>query len=437
MALKDAPPTDEILDYIRIEEELKNKIGIICLNCIFILSKMEDIFKFIEEYNIDIPKKNVHTKLELLKYTCHYFYTIYLNNEQIQNNFDNPLSYISSQIINSNPLNKYLYLLDFISKQELKERFADWCADLGITVYDTEDLDENYTLDQYLIRRTPLLRTETVYIRTGHELDQEEYLNTIQLIKKSSKISTWNVFVTTPLGILNIGLNKIIEDMEELNIWLYVVDPVRKKIFGITKGKKSDDYDSDLRDQFIKKLPKEPMRAQSRLKEISSFQFEENKSYDPESYIQFDLIDILEHDKILTYEKEPRYKSIFKNLIIIEKSSGIPFFSYASKDLNKDVLFSGFLTAMDDFVSQIGGDTTLQEINYKNFIVQAVYGKYIKIALFMSQKGDRALKERLEFFIEFLEEKYENKIKEFKKTGDTSDFNDNEILEYVKLFLEI
>jgi len=116
----------------------------------------------------------------------------------------------------------YLYKNDFFAKQDLIDSFSDWCADLGITVYDARSVDDEYNIDLYLVRRTPLLRSETVFVRTGHEINQEKYEKVLELIKKSSQLATWNVFLTTPLAIYKIGLKKFIKDMEREKIYGYI-----------------------------------------------------------------------------------------------------------------------------------------------------------------------------------------------------------------------
>ncbi|MFO7795620.1 MAG: hypothetical protein ACQERB_01955 [Promethearchaeati archaeon] len=436
--MKESPPLDEIIEIIREEQDLDSVIGLICLNYIIIHSPVDEILLFIERKGIKIPIKRVYTRLELLRYICLHYYEQFNTNEQIQDLYDNCLDYIGFEMTSDKDLKFYLYKNDFIAKQDLIDAFSDWAADLGITVYDARSVDDEYKIDLYLVRRTPLLRSETVFVRTGHEINQKKYEKVLELIKKSSKLATWNVFLTTPLAIYKIGLRKFIKDMERENVWLYIIDPINKQIYGITKGKKSKDYDSDLRDEYIEKLPREPIRAQTRLKEISTFQFEEGKSYSPKNFYMFDLLDVLEHDKFVSApKKESTYSKIFRNLMIMERKSGIPVFSYSSERVKDQILFSGFLSAMDDFVSQIGETTALKEINYKGFYVQAAYGKSIKLALFLSEAADKSLKERVDFLLNYLEKKYKKEIEQFRKTGETSIFKDKEILPIVKQFLNI
>jgi hypothetical protein len=438
LTLKEAPSLDKIIETIRNDEDLDSIAGLVCLNCLIIHSSIEEILDFIEKNGIKIPTKKVYTRLELLRYICLHYYILYLNNEQLKQNFESVLNYIGHEMCRDEAFEFYLYSIDFIAKQDLIDAFSDWCADLGISVYDARKVSDENHIDLYLVRRTPLLRTETVFVRTGHEMDENEYKRILQLIGNTSKYATWNVFVTTPLAVYKIGLDRMITDMEHSNVWLYIIDPIRKKIHGITKGKKSKDYDSDLRDRYIEKLPREPIRAQTRLKDISTFEFNEQQSYSPDDYCTFDLLDVLEHDRLVSApEEESNYSQIFRNLMIIERKSGIPVFSYSSEKVKDQILFSGFLSAMDDFVSQIGDTTSLKEINYKGFYVQAAYGKSVKMALFLSDQADRSLKERVDFLLEYFESNYSEEIEQFRNSSDTSIFKDEKILPIVRQFLNI
>jgi hypothetical protein len=438
LTLKEAPSLEQIIETIRKNENLDSIAGLVCLNSLIINSSIEEILKFIDKKGIKIPTKKVYTRLELLRHICLHYYILYINNEHLQGNFGSTLNYIGQEMCRDESFELYLYSIDFLSKQDLIDAFSDWCADLGISVYDARKVNDENTVDLYLVRKTPLLRTETVFVRTAHEMDAHEYERTLQLIRNTSKYATWNVFVTTPLAVYKIGLEKMVNDMEQANVWLYIIDPIRKNIHGIIKGKKSKDYDSDLRDKFIEGLPREPIRAQTRLKDISTFEFNEKQSYSPDDYCTFDLLDVLEHDRLVSApEEESNYSQIFRNLMIIERKSGVPIFSYSSEKVKDQILFSGFLSAMDDFVSQIGDTTSLKEINYKGFYVQAAYGKNVKMALFLSDQANNSLKERVDFLLEYFETHFSEEIKQFRASGDTSLLKDDIILPIVRQFLNI
>ncbi|MFO7795621.1 MAG: hypothetical protein ACQERB_01950 [Promethearchaeati archaeon] len=416
-------------NFQELKDNFEKKHGLLCLNCLFNKSRFEEIEQFIEKHNIPTLESDVKpSKYDLLKSIASYFYQKYKDNAEIQSNYKDPLYYIGNKVLEDEKLKHYLTRFDFFARQDLIDAFSDWCADLGISVYDASKIN-NKNIDLYLIRRTPLLRSEAAFVRTGAQLDEENYKNTFYLINEASKLATWTVFVTTPLGVYNIGLERMVSDMEKLNTWLYVINPLHKEIHGITKGGKSKDYDSDLRDNFIEKLPKEPIRAPSKVIEISKYEFDDDISYKPKNYSLFEIFTEEEMQEIQEESKsEHKYRNIFRNLMIIDKDAGLPLISYTSEEKPLDkVLISGFLTAMDNFVSEIGGESAMKDINYKGLYVQASYGKNIKAALFLSDPADKSLKERLNYLVNYIETHYNNEIQEFRKTGDTSNFDEKKI----------
>ena len=143
------------------------------------------------------------------------------------------------------------------------------------------------------------------------------------------------------------------------------------------------------------------------------------------------------HNKLLLKEEKiPKYADVFKNLIIMELTSGTPIISYESDTFKESALASSFLAAMDTFVSKIGG-SKMEEINYKGFYVQAAYGKFTKLACFLSTPADKSLKERLKHLIGLFEERYEEKIEKFKLTGDTNLFDTHEIIYLIKEIIDV
>ena len=343
-------------------------------------------------------------------------------------------------LLKDNKIGKYLSRFDFISKYELIEVFSDYCADLKISVFDATGVNESrYNLDLYLVKKTPRLRTEAVIVRTGAEMNPETYQQTFYFLNESSKLSHWSVLVTTPRGIYNIGFNRIISDMEKLNVWLYVVDPIHQRVLGLTKGKKSRDQDEDTSERFIRKLPREPIRAPSRVIKFSEYEFSESDSYNPKKFSLYELIpkgEALERERSLI--RKPLYRDLFRTLLIIDRKSGVPIITYSREDLEIDKeLISGFLSAMDSFVSEIGGTDAMNEINYKGFNIHATYGKWIKIALILSSPARKSLKERLAYFLKDFEERYYDEINIFIKTGNTTYFDSMKIIEDIKDILDI
>ncbi|MFX0083501.1 MAG: hypothetical protein ACFE94_17275 [Candidatus Hodarchaeota archaeon] len=429
---------EDILEIIRQENE--NKFGILCLNCLIVRTRFKEIEDFIETNRIEIPKDKELSKLDYLDYISIHFYNKYREIKELQQLFPTCLAFIADMLFKDEKIKKYLSRFDFIAKYDLIDVFADYCADLGIDVYDASSINEKkYNCDLYLIKKKPMLRTEAVFVRTGSQMTEEEYKNTFYLLNEASKVAIWTVFVTTPRGVYNIGFERLISDMEKINVWFYVVDPIHQRVLGITKGKKSKDYDTEIRDQYIKKLPREPIRAQSRLSKISNYEFSESNSYNPKKFVMYEILPrevALEREESLV--RKPRYREIFRTLLVIDKKSGLPVITYSREDLGVDQeLISGFLSAMDSFVSEIGGSEAMDEISYKGFSIHAAYGKWIKCALILSKPAYKSLKERLSYFLEDFEDRYKDEINAFLETGRTTYFDPSKINADIKDILDV
>lgn len=429
---------EDILETIRKENE--DKIGILCLNCLIVRTRFKEIEDFVENNRVIVPKDKDLTKLDYLDHISIHFYKKYREIKELQQIFPTCLAFIADMLFKDEKIKKYLSRFDFLAKHEIMDVFADYCADMGIAVYDTSGISEKkYNCDLYLIKKKPVLRTEAVFVRTAKQMTEEEYKNTFYLLNEASKVAIWTVFVTTPKGVYNIGFKRLLSDMEKLNIWFYVVDPIHQRVLGITKGKKSKDHDTDVRDEYINKLPREPIRAQSRLKNISNYEFSESDSYKPKKFVMYEILpkDVaLEREKALV--RKPRYREIFRTLLVIDKKSGLPLINYSREDLGFDEeLVSGFLSAMDSFVGEIGGSEAMDEISYKGFSIHAIYGKWIKAALILSIPANKSLKERLSYFVVDFEDRYAEEINIFLETGKTSPFDASKINPDIKDILDV
>ena len=429
---------DDILEIIRQEND--NKLGILCLNCLIVRTRFKELEDFIETNRIYTPKDLDLTKLDYLDYISVHFYNKYKEINELQRVFPTCLAFIADMLFKDEKFKKYLSRFDFIAKHELIDVFADYCADMGISVYDTSGISEKkYNCDLYLIKKKPVLRTEAVFVRTGTQMTEEEYKNTFYLLNEASKVAIWTVFVTTPRGVYNIGFERLLSDMEKLNVWFYVIDPIHQRVLGITKGKKSKDHDTGIRDDYINKLPREPIRAQSRLKLISGYDFTESDSYNPKKFVMYEILPkevALEREESLV--RKPMYREIFRTLLVIDKISGLPLITYSREDLGFDQeLVSGFLSAMDSFVSEIGGSEAMDEISYKGFSIHATYGKWIKGALILSTPANKSLKERLSYFVADFEDRYADEINAFLETGRTTPFDPSKINPDIKDILDV
>ncbi|MBY9009936.1 MAG: hypothetical protein KGD74_08740, partial [Candidatus Lokiarchaeota archaeon] len=184
---------EEILKIIRSDSE--GKIGILCLNCLMVRIRFKEIYDFMERHTIPLPENQKLSKLDLLDYLSVFFYKQYQKSPTLHKQYKTPIQYIGNFILSDEILSDYLKRFDFISKQELIDAFADYCADYGISVYNAKDI-KDFSLDLYLIKKKPFLRTEAVFVRTGEEMTEENYKNTFYLINEALKVAVWTVFVT-------------------------------------------------------------------------------------------------------------------------------------------------------------------------------------------------------------------------------------------------
>lgn len=425
---------DNIIPYLI--QKSNRRIGLFSINYILINCSMKELLEFIRDYGISLPDKPFISRFEYIKYIVLRLTSIY-NTTDWQKKFADPLEYCGHAIINSKTFRKYIYHLDFIAKQDLIEIFADHCADLEITVHNTTVDSITPKMDMFLTEKKSKVKTSAVFVMNGININTQSYGEIKKSIDKASKVASWKIFVTTPIGVLKIGLKNLILDMRKLNCWVYVVDPSRKIVYGVIKGRKNDDYDPEIRNAFIKKLPREPMRAPSQVIKLSDYYFDEQNSFDSINFRLFDIYNNLEHNKLMLKEgRTPKYSEIFRDLIIMEKTSGTPIINYASDNFKEQALVSGFLSAMDSFVSQIGG-SKMEEISYKGFYIQASYGKDIELVCFLFKPSDSSFKERLNYLTNLLESHYQEEIQLFKKTSDANLFNDEEILSITKEILDI
>lgn len=427
--------TENIVEAVK--KERKAKFGLICINNLIMNTPKEDLNHFATNLGLK-TEREVYSKTGFLLNMALHYYKVFHNSKELEKTYKDVMEFMGENIFESDIFKDRLIDYDFFSQRELIDAFADFCADLEISVFDASII-EDYHLDLYLTRRTPLLRTESVIVRPGHQLDQDSYQDALDLLDKSGEIATWKVFVTTPYGAYRIGFDKLVADMEGIGAWLYIVDPTHSRIFGVTKGSKSKSYDTDMRDDYMNRLPHKSIRSPSQVVKISKFDFSESDSYNSKDFSLFELITEDEYTSLPEpHEHELKYHDMFKTLLIIDIESGIALAQFISQDSpTQGDLISSFLTAMDSFVTELSGETTLKEINYQGLFIQAAYGKLVKIALFLDNQGDLVLKERLEFFIKYFEEKYKDPISEFRKTGKTSVIEKQEVRDLAQRILGV
>ncbi len=355
----------------------------------------------------------------------------YEDDKQIRKKYQDPLTFLGSLLISALKKLKdweislvFETLYDFLSKQELINIFADYCADLGITVSDARHIEE-HSIDLYLTKRDPFLTTEVTLVLLGVELAEITEVELRTKLNDMQTLADWKLIVTTPYGVMNYGYSALIELMEEYDCWLYVVSHDLEQIIGLTKGKKSKNKDEEEINKIIENLPEQPIRAPSELSKFSKYYFSEKESYKPKNYTTFGMSEQLAADP---YEPPALYKDIFRNLVIMDNNIGLSILSVSNEKNPVDQqLVSGFLQAMDSFVSNIGGESSLEEISYKGFKILAAYGKDMKCIIFLSDSAPPPLHERLNRFMASFERIFASAIALFKKKNNVSGFDEKQV----------
>ncbi len=148
-----------------------------------------------------------------------------------------------------------------------------------------------------------------------------------------------------------------------------------------------------------------------------------------------DLLEVIEQPS-QEKRKEILYKHIWmkyqdilniRHLIILTKA-GIPAFNMAISDLPINAtLLCGFIQANISFSSEeltiidkINPDKKFYEFEYKNFHLLLCNGKLCRICLILDKQASNNLRDLLLNFTNFVEDNYEDKIKEFEEFSDLS-----------------
>jgi hypothetical protein len=426
-----------------IYKKTASKFGVICVNCILHNSSLENMIAFLQKYNINLPESALNIRSELIYYIYDYFFKQYLDDKIIQQMYTDPVDYIGDQLTKDPLFRIGLEKHDFIAKHELIDVFADFCADLGIITFEmSPDKEISSGMDLFLTKRVPLLKTESVFVRTGHELENGGYNDElIQNIGKASKKAIWTVFVTSSYGAHVVGLDRLITDMERLNVWLYVVDPLHKNVFGITKGKKNN-IDEGLKALLEAELPAQPIRAPSQLGKISKYNFSERDSYNSKKFTTYKIrkSDIygMYFDK---HESEHKFRDIFRTMLIIDPVSGLSLFSMSNEEKKiDDAIISGFLSAIESFAYEIGtkeDGVEEKQINYQGFVVEIISGETLNVAVLLTKPANQILKERMKHFIHEFELQYTEKIATYRETSNVAVFSEGRIKKLAKDLLSI
>ncbi len=327
-----------------------------------------------------------------------------------QRPFENPIDYLWHFILVDHNMYRYFERFDFISKYEFRDIFADFCADYQINAYDllTED---KYSWDLYLTKKTSNQRNAIAVLLRGFEA-AEKFQDAIENLKEATKYCTWIYLITTPLGVLNIGLDKLLSTAEEIGAWVYIVDPTRGIIYGLLKGKNSPNILTEREKELVNTL-KFPLRPLDPQKQYSKYFFDKSFRFKPHKFMLFGrnpyLYKAIELDYIERDRNNLQYLLIFHK----EKGVSLNFIEWVPESLDPD-LVSGLISAMENFGNSFGEMKSLQEIQYSGFTITFAEGESIKACLFLKEKPSPRLKELLKFAVNRWESLFRTEIEHFR-----------------------
>lgn len=418
-----------------LKSKQKGKFGFLGIQSLLNSATFQELQDF-KQYK-EIPITNsTQNKIESINSILDFYLSKKVEKEA-KTKFINLIELLGSDLCESNTINCNINRFDFISKSDLMNVFADYCADQKINVFKPPKNNE-YRLDLFLTKKDPTLKTESVYVLNGlntKEIYQEIFLQ----VERSGEIADWKVFVTTPLGALQIGFDRLIDDMQRIDCWLYIIDPLQNKIFGVTKGSRSKRKDEEKQRAFISALPPEPIRAPSQVIAISKYHFSEKESYKSKRFQLF-YIDSELPEKFNEYPRDAgKYNDAFQTILLISKSTGLTLYSKSQAKMQiDDQLIGGYLQALDSFVGEVSGEQSyLKEIDYQNFKINAAIGDKIKIIVITNESMEPAFRERIEYLLKQLEKEPKTNIDEFIKSGNQGIVDENLISTMIEEILLI
>ncbi|MHA1620080.1 MAG: hypothetical protein ACTSVZ_12445 [Promethearchaeota archaeon] len=432
-----SPLNNEVFASFSKMNDAKN--GLVCIPCLLNQFSPEELLKFMDQQGINLPS-TTQTRVGMMEKIFNYYASEKSLQERLKSERNTRIQQLGQDICDFPGFSCDITHFDFITKIELQNIFGNYAADIGITVFKAPENNE-FGMDLYLTKKDPLLKTESVFIATGSDIESR-YKDIFYNLGRTAEVSDWQILVTTPLGAYEIGLKQLKADMKKLGVWLYIIDPKQQQIFGVTKGPKSKRKNEITQEKFIRDLPTQPIRAPSQVKKLSNYYFSEKKSYKPKDVELFYIPDGSHSHPAPIGGGDPsvsqKYRAIFRSFIFMTKESGLSFSSYSSEIYKvDDMMISGFISAIDSFVQELSGSGSLKEIDYQNFKITALVGEYVKLVLITSDSAGDELRERLDFFLRYIEETYLPELQHFIKTGDQSGIPQEKFIDLAKKYLLI
>ena len=176
-----------------------DKFGLISPEFILKSSQVDILTEFAIQHSISVLVFGDDLKDRLIETIITYFFTSPAILEKIKQTRFDIFTNLGEELRQSSLFKGVFQNFDFISEIELENSFADWCADINITVYKPKS-DDEYGMQLYLTKKDPTLKTESVFVLTGLDSRTKYNEELFENIKKAGKVSDWKVFVTTPLA---------------------------------------------------------------------------------------------------------------------------------------------------------------------------------------------------------------------------------------------
>ena len=396
------------------KKELKGTIGFFDPFVIIESMPYRDIENLLNELNIPVIT-NMKENLVLEFYKS--IQEFYQSSKELREQYSNPIQYLGHLLYSRAQLTAYFENYDFISKSELMEIFIDSLADQEIHVYDSSKVEANSNWDLFLTKKTLGSKTGVVNFLRGYDIETE-YDNIIVKLGYGTELSDWIYFVTTPIGVMKIGLERLIQDMSYIGAWLYIVDPVRGVIYNLLKGKNSSNKNKEKEQEMLNKL-KTPLRGIDTHIKFSKYTLDDRFQNKPKNYVLFGKNEYppskVELDSAKADQDNLQY------LLFLKKDAGVTldFIQWTEESLDKDLL-SGFISAIESFGSSFSDSKGLEGIQYRGFTITFSDTTYLKACLFLKHTPSPRLKELLAFGVKKWETLFEYQITNFK--GDLSAF---------------
>ncbi len=206
-------------------------------------------------------------------------------------------------------------------------------------------------------------------------------------------------------------MNRLLNDIDAIDAWLYIIDPFHSVIYSVTKGRDTSNIEKE-KERELKRSLKFPLRPLDTEQEFSKYTFDKKFQDKPKNYMIFGKT---------TYPIKPVSLELIDEdllnlqyLLFIHKGKGMRFFSqnWTTEALDTD-LISGLISAIDTFGKSFSRAKGLKEIVYGGFTMYFAEGNYVKCCLFLKKPPSPRLKELLTFALGQWESRFKNDIINF------------------------